>query len=561
MTGGTGSPATSRTRSRNRSCRAASWRNPYLAIPSVVEDIAGGSVPIFRISPVEAWRQIRSSRRIAFGVRTPESAGVSHHVVDAGAGTTVYRGTAYPPEFYGNVFVGDAQNNLVHRRVLVPDGPTFKAIRGPREQATEFVRSSDNWFRPVNFVNAPDGTLYVLDMSRAVIEAIHIPLDVVKHLDLKRGRDQGRIYRIAPPGFRVSRPPRLSRATTAELVAALARPDAWYRDTAHRLIRERRDPAAVEPLRKMIAPAATPFAPARVNALWSLEGLGALEDADLAVALSDPAPEVRAQAVALVAQRLNRSQDLLARVLSLAIDGDSRVRFRVALALGDTSDERAVAPLAAIARRDVANRWMRGAVLSSCAATADRLFAELVSGTQSAGIETLLEEIVAIVERGAALRRSSVFSMLSRPVMRRLPKVRVIAWFSRSHGPLAAPAAGWRSRTMLRAPAMRLSRGCSGRPRRAHSTRTRVSPRSSMRSKFWEPLIPMDRVPFSLSGSRPSNRRPCSAPQCGRWPRTTQRGFPRSCCRVCVGSVLQCRRPRSEHFSGAPTGREHCCEP
>ena len=83
------------------------------------------------------------------------------------------------------------------------------------------MRSSDNWFRPVNFVNAPDGTLYVLDMSREVIEAIHIPLDVVKHLNLKRGRDQGRIYRVAPPGFRFTSTPRLSQATTADLVAAM----------------------------------------------------------------------------------------------------------------------------------------------------------------------------------------------------------------------------------------------------------------------------------------------------------------------------------------------------
>ena len=50
------------------------------------------------------------------------------------AGVTVYRGSAYPAEFYGNVFVGDAQNNLIHRRILVPDGPTFKAVRGPRER-------------------------------------------------------------------------------------------------------------------------------------------------------------------------------------------------------------------------------------------------------------------------------------------------------------------------------------------------------------------------------------------------------------------------------------------
>ena len=262
-TGAIGLLATSRTRSHSRSCRGETLaRNPFLTIPSAVEDILGGSVPIFRISPIERWRQIRSSRRIAYGVRSAESAGASHHVVDAGAGVTVYRGSAYPAEFYGNVFVGDAQNNLVHRRILVPEGPTFQAVRGPREQTSEFVRSSDNWFRPVNFVNAPDGTLYVLDMSRAVIEAIHIPLDVVKHLDLKQGRDQGRIYRIAPPGFRFTPPPRLSQAKTDELVAALLHPDAWYRDTAHRLIYERQDRSAIEPLRKLIHPAQTPLAQA-----------------------------------------------------------------------------------------------------------------------------------------------------------------------------------------------------------------------------------------------------------------------------------------------------------
>ena len=297
-------------------------------------------MPIFRISPMERWRQIRSSRRIAHSVRTPESAGVSHHVVNAGAGVTVYRGSAYPAEFYGNVFVGDAQNNLVHRRILIPDGPTFQAVRGPREQATEFVRSSDNWFRPVNFVNAPDGTLYALDMSRAVIEAIHIPLDVVKHLDLKRGRDQGRIYRIAPPGFRYTPPPRLEPGHDGRARRRARAPDAWYRDTAHRLIHERQDPSAIEPLRKLLSPAGTAFAPARVNALWSLEGLKALRDEDIVVALSDRVPEVRAQAVQLAASRLDRSPSLLDKVLDLADDADSRVRFRVALALGDTRDPR-----------------------------------------------------------------------------------------------------------------------------------------------------------------------------------------------------------------------------
>ena len=96
-------------------------------------------MPIFRISPLERWRQIRSSRRIAHGERSADSAGASHHVVDAAAGVTIYRGGAYPAEFYGDAFVGDAQNNLIHRMQLLPDGATFRAERadakGPSSSA------------------------------------------------------------------------------------------------------------------------------------------------------------------------------------------------------------------------------------------------------------------------------------------------------------------------------------------------------------------------------------------------------------------------------------------
>src|SRR5262249_31420164 len=204
---------------------------------------------------------------------------------------------------YGNAFVCDAQNNLIHRMRLTPAGATFHAERA--DAKTEFVRSSDNWFRPVNLVNAPDGTLHVLDMSREVIEAIHIPLDVVKHLDLRRGRDQGRIYRIAPRGFVPPPRPRLGSADTRTLLAPLESPNGWKRDPAHRLIFERQDAAAVGPLRALVASGSTPQA--RVHALWSLEGLGALSEADLVRALGDPSSRVVEHAIRLAEPRLKMS--------------------------------------------------------------------------------------------------------------------------------------------------------------------------------------------------------------------------------------------------------------
>src|SRR5581483_3428628 len=186
-------------------------------------------------------------------------------------------------------FVGDAQNNLVHHRVLVPEGATFTSRRA--EEKTEFVRSSDNWFRPVNFVNAPDGTLYCLDMSREILESIHIPLDVVKHLDLTNGRNNGRIYRMAPPGFRAPTPPRLSKAGAAELLAALESPHGWWRDTAHRLIYERQDRSVIPALERLARDGELPQA--RLHALWSLHGLNDLKDSVLLAALSDPEPPLR----------------------------------------------------------------------------------------------------------------------------------------------------------------------------------------------------------------------------------------------------------------------------
>ncbi|REK20850.1 MAG: dehydrogenase [Planctomycetota bacterium] len=371
-------------------------RNPFLSVSQVIQNIAPGPVPIYRISPVERWRHIRSSRRIASNSRLSTAAGASHHVIDAAAGVTIYRGGAYPPEFYGNVFLGDGQNNLIHRRKLVPNGVTFTSERIDEE--TEIVRSSDIWFRPVNFVNAPDGTLYVLDMSREVLEAIHIPLDVVKHLDLKSGRENGRIYRLAPSGFESPPPPQLGSADVNELVAALESPHSWWRETAHRLIYERQNEAAIEPLKQLLRRTDSPQT--RVHALWSLAGLNALGDDDLRIGLSDPTPGVRENAVKLAENRLDESPEVLAQVLELAADEDARVRFQVAFSLGESSAARAAGTLFDMLLAGAGDYWMRTALLSSAAGAADRLIVELLDRPEFLASSTgsdLLNQLASII--------------------------------------------------------------------------------------------------------------------------------------------------------------------
>ncbi len=361
-------------------------RNPFLDAVEAVKKLAPSGDPIFRTSPIEAWREIRSSRRLLAERGSPDQSGISHHVLDGVAGVTLYRGGAFPPDFYGNVFVGDAQNNLVHRRSLVPDGVVFRSERLDRQ--TEFLRSKDNWFRPVNFVNAPDGTLYVLDLAREILEAVHIPMDVVKHLDLTRGRDRGRIYRVVPSGFQRPPSPRLGTATTQELVGLLESPHSWWRETAHRLIFERQDKLAETPLRNVLDRSVKPQA--RLLALWSLDGLGLLSPQDLVIALADAHPAVRENAILLAEPRLRSSPELLNGCLALVNDPNRRVRFQLALTLGNLKITRATEALLRLGQENAVDPYIRTAVLSSSYGRAGTLLVKLNPAAGPVGRSTQL---------------------------------------------------------------------------------------------------------------------------------------------------------------------------
>lgn len=341
-------------------------RNPALSVPRVVQDCAaeGADVPLpmFQISLAEPWRVVRTEQYHAEGVKLPPSEMVAKGVFTSGTGIAIYRGAAYPERYRGQVFLGNPAGNLIHRRALTPKGATFVASR--IDDGCEFVASTDNWFRPVNILNAPDGTLHIIDMYREIVEhPWSIPDDIKAHLDLSSGRDRGRIYRLAPEGFKAQPPPRLGKATTAELVAHLENPNAWWRETAQRLLYQRQDREAVPALRKLAAGSESPLG--RLHALGALDGLGALEDRDILAALAHPTAGLREHGLRLAEPRLAKSPELAATVTKLADDPDARVRFQAAIALGELPGDERTALLAKILCRDAADPWARYAVLSS----------------------------------------------------------------------------------------------------------------------------------------------------------------------------------------------------
>ena len=160
-------------------------RNPYLSVPNPVYDVreSGDTLPVLRISPWEPWRDLRARRWVAENHGGPRSELVAGGVFTSAAGVTVYRGAAYPAEYRGQIFTCEVANNLIQRQLVSPDGVTFKVVAADLD--AEFVASTDVWFRPVNLVNAPDGTLHVVDMYRETIEhPWSIPDDIHAKLDL-----------------------------------------------------------------------------------------------------------------------------------------------------------------------------------------------------------------------------------------------------------------------------------------------------------------------------------------------------------------------------------------
>jgi len=247
----------------------------------------------------------------------------------------VYRGDRLPSDLYGNVFVAEPAANVVSRIVVSDDGTTLRARKAYARG--EFLASTDERFRPVYLSNAPDGTLYVVDMYRGILEDRLSMTEYLRNQIIARKLEQpigmGRIYRIVHDTTRrdTSRLP--ADATPADLVEMLSHPNGWRRDTAQRLLVERRA-ISVTPALTKLANSAGDWR-VRLHALWTLDGIDAVEPATVTRALEDTSRDVRTAAIRLAERWLGRpNHPIKAAVLKRLEDADWSVRRQLAASLG-----------------------------------------------------------------------------------------------------------------------------------------------------------------------------------------------------------------------------------
>jgi mono/diheme cytochrome c family protein/glucose/arabinose dehydrogenase len=275
-------------------------------------------------------------------VRMPDG---SLNQVTGSAGNDVYRGDRLPADLVGDYIYGEPIGRIVRRvRPVVTDGLT--QLRNAYLW-NEFIKSTDPLFRPVDMATAPDGTLYIADMYRGIIQqatwsgpGTYLRARIDQYA-LDKVFGHGRIWRLTYDGIERDRAqPRMLSETPAQLVAHLRHPNGWWRDTAQQLLVLKQDKSVVPALQQIVRTSGASTGSgqenllARFHALWTLEGLGALDAATVRAQMKDASPRMRIQAIR-ASETLYKAGDRSfdADYRALAVDKDVTVAIQAMLTL------------------------------------------------------------------------------------------------------------------------------------------------------------------------------------------------------------------------------------
>jgi len=227
----------------------------------------------------------------------------------------VYGGGALPERFNGKIIGPNPLQRRVSVTKLEPDGSSYRTVEEPY-----LVTSEDAWFRPVDLKAGPDGALYIADLYE----------NRISHVDPRNNwhRESGRIYRVRAKVATPQAPFDLAQKTGPELVELLRSKNKWFRQTALRLLYDRKDASLIPLLRKKLIEFGGQDA---LEVVWALHACGGLDEARTLRAMCHSTPEVRRWAIRLAADENDVTPDVAGKMLETAQrDRDPQVRSQLA---------------------------------------------------------------------------------------------------------------------------------------------------------------------------------------------------------------------------------------
>jgi len=258
-------------------------------------------------------------------------------------GQSIFRGDRLPADLVGDYIACEPVGRIVRRAEVI--NQQGKTVLENAYHQREFIASSDMNFRPVNSATGPDGNLYIVDMHRGIIQQGNwtkrgsFLRNRIDSLGLAKNTGHGRIYRVVHQDYKRGPRPDLLNASSGKLLAYLDHPNGWWRDNAQKQLIVLGDKSVIAALKRMAAGQPTPAVKqpghlAVIHALWTLEGLEALDKDVILTALQHQHPQVRRTAVWLSEPYLKQNDgQMIGAVGQLLDDASYDVRVQLLLSL------------------------------------------------------------------------------------------------------------------------------------------------------------------------------------------------------------------------------------
>lgn len=385
-------------------------RNPDVAATSLQES-ATADQRVYPTSRPHPWRT-RRAEDPGFAKYYSDRYGIEESAPNgyftSACSPLVYQDTALPG-LRGQLLACEPAQNLIHRSLIRRDGARLTLQRPSDEAKTEFLTSSDPWFHAIAMAHAPDGSLYIVDFYREIIEDYSaIPRYLQQLYGLVAGREHGRLWRLTHDAKLPTPAADMSRLGPEALAAEIASPHHWRRTTARRLIVEGGLRPAAAALTRISRESPEPVAV--INALQTLDGLGLLGPIAVAGSLEHADPGVRRMALRFAERWIDADPNdaalaadaraAVGRIRELVFespeglvtDPEPMVRLQLALSLGESADPRSLRTLARLAREHAAEPWMTLAILTAVPGRAGALLGELLDHPQGLSDASLLLE-------------------------------------------------------------------------------------------------------------------------------------------------------------------------
>jgi mono/diheme cytochrome c family protein/glucose/arabinose dehydrogenase len=343
-----------------------------------------------RFSPV--WSMISNPEVQGGDGRLRKDSTLNHFT--AANGQAIFRGDRLPADLVGDYLINEPVARIVRRaRVVNKEGKTHLENVYERK---EFIASTDFYFRPVNLYTGPDGCLYIVDMSRGIIQESNWTQKgtylrkKIDYFGIAKVNQRGRIWRLVHDGFKPSDMPRMLDVPANSLVKYLNHPNGWWRDNAQKQIIILGDKSVVPELTLMATGKKNLSALGRLHALWTLEGLQGINKDIINAALNDTDAQMRRAAIWVSEQFIKQDDnDMIATVGKLINDVHYDVKLQVLLSLGASKND-----LAKKIVQDILAQNPNNEMLKSTKASIDKNEDAKVYGIKLAGFTPVERKLI-----------------------------------------------------------------------------------------------------------------------------------------------------------------------